>query len=447
MTEVVYRAARACVDGVLRAADVHVAEGRVAAVDLTPGGAPPAGAEVRVVPDGAILLPGMVDTHVHVNEPGRTAWEGFATATRAAVRGGVTTIVDMPLNSVPATTRPSALASKREVAEGQVHTDTAFWGGAVPENLGTLGHLWERGVLGFKCFLVDSGVPEFPALDTVSFDSAMAEVAGLGGLMLVHAEDPDVLAGHPAWSSARYLDFVASRPHDAEVLAVRRVIEQVRRHGTRTHLLHLSSARALDSIAAARHERLPLTVETCPHYLVFDAAEIPDGAPEFKCCPPIRDAGNREALWQALAEGLVDAVVSDHSPSTVEEKRRGGGDLSRAWGGISGLEVGFTVVADEARTRGIGLERVVAWMATNPACIAGLRTKGAIAEGRDADLVVYDPTGSRVIDPARLAHRNPISAYAGRPVEGRVRQTVLRGRPAFDGRDATAPAGELLTRP
>lgn len=441
----VLRAATACVDGALGPADVHVADGRILRVERGTGPVP-AGAEVHELAPGTVLLPGVVDTHVHVNEPGRTAWEGFATATEAAVRGGVTTIVDMPLNSVPATTDPAALALKRSVAAGKVRTDTAFWAGAVPTSLGRLDRLWADGVLGFKCFLVDSGVPEFEALTHDELGRAMAEVAGLDALMLVHAEDADVIARHDGWSSSRYLDFLASRPDDAEVLAVTRLIEQVRRHGTRTHLLHLSSARALDVIAAARAEGLPLTVETCPHYLVFEAGSIPDGTGDFKCCPPIRDAGNREALWQALDEGIIDAVVSDHSPSTAAEKRRGDGDLSQAWGGIAGLEVSFPVVADAAADRGLGLDRVSAWMATAPARIAGLGAKGAIAPGLDADLVVYDPSGSRVIDPAGLAHRNPISAYAGRAVRGRVLRTLLRGREVYDGTAAGPPSGRLLTR-
>jgi allantoinase len=443
-SDVVYRAERAYVDGGIRSADVCVVDGRIAAI--APSGTI-ASDRIRHVPPGCTLLPGVVDAHVHVNEPGRTEWEGFATATEAAIRGGVTTIVDMPLNSIPPTTDPDALGVKRASATGRVHTDTAFWGGAVPANRGRLHALRDAGVLGFKCFLVDSGVPEFPALDAAMFGAAMAEVASLGALMLVHAEDPAVIEAHGSWSSARYTDFVASRPELAEVVAIQRVIEAVRHHGTRTHVLHLSSARALDAIAAARAEGLPLTVETCPHYLVFDADSIPDGAAEFKCCPPIRDAGNREALWDALAEGIIDAVVSDHSPSTIAEKRRGGGDLRQAWGGISGIEVGFRVVADDAQRRGHDLGRVSSWMSTAPASIAGLTSKGAIAVGLDADLIVYEPSGDHVIDPVALAHRNPISAYAGRPVRGRVLSTMLRGHEVYDGVTVAPPRGTLLTPP
>lgn len=418
------RAQQVLVDGSFRPATLTIADGRIAAIG--PYGEVPAG-RVLDVPDTAQVLPGVVDTHVHVNEPGRTAWEGFATATAAAARGGVTTLVDMPLNSIPPTTTVEHLALKRRAARGQLAVDVGFWGGAVPGNVADLEPLWDAGVFGFKCFLSPSGVDEFPPLDPAGFTAALREVARFDGLMIVHAEDAEILAQTPAPGTRSYPEFVASRPDASEVAAITRVVEGARESGARVHVLHLSSARALDVIADARAEGLRLTVETCPHYLCFTAEDIPDAAPEFVCCPPIRDAGNREALWQALEEGLIDCVVSDHSPSTATEKRRGGGDLQQAWGGVSGLQVGFAAVAHEARRRGIGAERVSAWMSRHTADLVGLARKGRIAVGADADLAILDPTAELVVEASRLAHRNAISAYEGRRLDGHVTTTVLRG--------------------
>ena len=459
----IYRAKQALIDGRLVPAGVEVDTGtglivavrtgaeyeaalaRDAAAHMDPGHAA-TGALVINVPDESILLPANVDCHVHVNEPGRTAWEGFATATESAAYGGIATIVDMPLNSIPSTVDTDALAVKRAVAQGQIFVDVGLWGGAVPHNLGRLEELWAAGVCGFKCFLVDSGVPEFPPLLGEDFGTAMAEVGGFGGLMIVHAEDPDVLGSIPAWSSRRYADFVDSRPPEAEVRAVETVIEQVRRHGTRAHILHVSSARALAPIAAAKAAGLPLTAETCPHYLIFDSDNVPDGAAEFKCCPPIRDPGNQNELWQGLSDGVIDCVVSDHSPSTVEEKTKGDGDLAQAWGGVSSLQVTFPSMVDAAAARGFGLERVSAWMSAGPARVAGLPGKGAIRAGAAADLIWYEPGRAIAIDGSRLAHRNKLTAYTGRVLSGSVRRTVIAGHTVFDGFDLAEPAGRLLRR-
>ncbi len=404
------------------------------------------GALVINVPDESILLPANVDCHVHVNEPGRTAWEGFASATESAAYGGIGTIVDMPLNSIPSTTDIDALTVKRAVALGQIFVDVGLWGGAVPDNRGRLEELWDAGVCGFKCFLVDSGVPEFPPLLGDDFGAAMAEVASFGGLMIVHAEDPDVLGSIPAWSSHRYADFVDSRPPEAEVRAVQTVIEQVRRHGTRAHILHVSSALALEPIAAAKAEGLPLTAETCPHYLIFDSENVPDGAAEFKCCPPIRDPGNQRELWQGLTDGIIDCVVSDHSPSTVEEKTKGGGDLAQAWGGVSSLQVTFPSMVDAAAAHGVGLAQVSEWMSAGPARVAGLAGKGRIGVGAAADLIWYEPGREIDIEGSRLAHRNKLTAYTGRVLSGSVRRTVIAGQTTFDGFDLAEPNGRLLRR-
>ncbi|WP_171896220.1 allantoinase AllB [Nocardioides marmotae] len=423
------RGRQVLVDGALRPATVTIAEGRVSGVEAVDH---PVAGPVLDVPDAAYVLPGVVDTHVHVNEPGRTHWEGFATATRAAHAGGVTTLVDMPLNSVPPTTTVAGLRAKQEAAAGRLAVDVAFWGGAVPGNLADLEPLHEAGVLGFKCFLSPSGVEEFPPLDPAGFEEALAEVARLDALMVVHAEDPAVLDAAPHPPSRAYADFLLSRPDEAETTAVRRVLDGARATGARVHVLHLSSARAVDLLADARAEGLPVTVETCPHYLCLEADAIPDAAPEFKCCPPIRDRANRERLWEALLAGVVDVVVSDHSPTTAEEKARGGGDLQQAWGGVAGLQVGFTAVAAEAAARGIGVERVAQWMATGTADLVGLPDKGRIAPGADADLVVHDPTATTEVRAADLAHRNPVSAYDGLTLAGRVTHTLVRGSSVVD---------------
>jgi allantoinase len=417
-------------------AEVAVLDGRIAGV--APPGAHLTATHRLVLATDEVLIPGLVDTHVHVNEPGRTEWEGFASATRAAAAGGVTTIIDMPLNSIPPTTTPENLALKQAAARGQVAVDTGFWGGAVPENLGSLRALHDAGVFGFKAFLAPSGVDEFGHLDAAQLDAALHELAGFGGLLLVHAEDPGVLHDHENDGGRGYGTYVESRPDEAEVVAISRVIEGVRRTGTRAHILHLSSAAALPELRAARAEGLPITVETCPHYLALVSETIPDGATQFKCAPPIRGEANRDALWQALADGDIDLVVSDHSPSTAELKFAGDGDFARAWGGIAGVQLGLAAVWTEAAARGVPLEDVVRWMSSAPAAFAGLSRKGALEVGRDADLVIFAPDERFTVNAADLLHKNPVSAYDGAELRGVVRRTLLRG--------SDSGSGELLTR-
>jgi allantoinase len=424
------------------AATLVLRDGVVAAVEAIDH---PCDGLVLDVPDTAYVVPGVVDTHVHVNEPGRTEWEGFLTATRAAALGGVTTLLDMPLNSVPPTTTVAGLRAKQQAAAGRLAVDVGFWGGAVPGNRPDLRPLWEAGVFGFKCFLAPSGVEEFPPLDADGFRAALADVAGFDGLMIVHAEDARVLDAAPAPPSRAYADFVLSRPDEAETAAIRQVLDGARDTGARVHVLHLSSARALDLLADARAEGLRVTVETCPHYLCFAAETIPDAAPQFKCCPPIRDAGNREELWQALCAGVIDMVVSDHSPASPAEKQRGDGDLQQAWGGVSGLQVGFTAVAAEARLRGVGLEQVSRWMSRATADLVGLTGKGRIEAGADADLAIYDPAVELRVDAARLAHRHPVSAYDGLRYAGHVTQTIVRGE-AVDAAHPDHGRGRQLRR-
>ena len=433
------RAGRAVVDGRETAVAVRIREGVITALEAYD--APADGATVVELADDEVLLPGLVDTHVHVNEPGRTEWEGFASATRAAAAGGVTTIVDMPLNSIPPTTTLTALEQKQDAARDQVWVDTGFWGGAVPDNLDDLAPLHEAGVFGFKCFLLDSGVEEFPELDAAGFQAAMTETARLGALMIVHAEDADEI--EPCAHGSSYAAFLESRPDAAEERAIGLVVGTAASTGGRAHVVHLSASGAVPVLRNARAAGIDVTVETCPHYLHFDAETIPDGATELKCCPPIRGAVNRDALWAALVNGDIDFVVSDHSPCTAELKRRESGDFADAWGGIASLQLGLSVVWTTARDRGLALTDVARWMATAPARRVGLHGKGEIAVGADADLCVFAPEESFVVDVARMHHKNPISAYAGRTLTGTVRQTWLRGGPI--DLDA-APRGRLLRR-
>ncbi len=384
------------------------------------------------------LLPGLVDTHVHVNEPGRTDWEGFATATRAALAGGVTTICDMPLNSLPPTTSVAALREKQAAAEGQCWVDVAFWGGAVPGNSGEFAGLHAAGVAGFKCFLLDSGVPEFPPLDQAGLRDAMAALAGLDATLIVHAEDGAEIS---TASGPDFGAFVASRPPKSERRAIEKVVSAAAATGARAHIVHLSAAECVALIAGAKAAGIRLTAETCPHYLYFSSDQVPEGATEFKSCPPIRDTHNREALWRGLEAGVLDCVVSDHSPCPPELKEPG--DFGAAWGGIASLQLGLPAMWTMARARGRSLGDVVRWMAAGPAALAGLSSKGRLAPGYDADLVAFDPDETYIVDAANLRHRHPVTPYNGRKLTGQVRRVWLRGTEvSADG----PPGGRLLTR-
>jgi allantoinase len=433
--DLVVRAPRAIVDGAERAACVGVVDGRIAT--LAAYDDPPVAARTVTLADDEVLLPGLVDTHVHVNEPGRTDWEGFDSATRAAAAGGVTTIVDMPLNSIPPTVTVDALRAKQDAARGRVHVDVGFWGGAVPDHLADLPALHEAGVFGFKCFLLDSGVAEFPHVSADELRTAMTATADLGTLLLVHAEDGRLIDDGPA-GGPTYDGFLASRPPASEDSAIRLVIDTARRTRGRAHIVHLSSAGALPDLHAARSDGVDVSVETCPHYLTLAAEDVPDEATEFKCCPPIRDLSNQDLLWAGLAAGDIDFVVTDHSPSTAELKVP---DFGRAWGGIASLQLGLAAVWTAARTRGVALADVVGWMSTGPADRVGLPSKGRIAVGADADLAVLAPEESFVVDVGRLHHKNQVSAYAGRTLHGVVRRTFLAGREVDD-----EPRGRLLVR-
>jgi allantoinase len=430
--------ATALIDGAFVRTEIGITDGVIAGIGTGLDG------PLVELADDEVLIPGIVDTHVHVNEPGRTEWEGFASATRAAAAGGVTTIIDMPLNSIPTTISVEALALKKAVASDKVSVDTGFWGGAVPENLGSLRGMHEAGVFGFKAFLAPSGIDEFGHLDAAQLDAALEEIASLGSMLIVHAEDPGVLDAHANHGGTSYDAFVESRPDEAETTAIDRVIAGVRRTGARAHILHLSSAAALPGLKKARAEGLPITVETCPHYLTIDSEHIADGATQFKCCPPIRSAANQDALWQALIDGDIDIVVTDHSPATADLKFAGNGDFAVAWGGIAGLQTGFSAVWTQARRRNVPLETVVGWMSGATAALVGLTNKGRIAVGADADLVAFAPQERFTVHANELQHKNPVSAFEGRDLFGRARRTWLRGHPIdFD----SAPGGTLLRRP
>jgi allantoinase len=427
---------------------VVVTRGRITAV-VPPGEAPSATTTLDV--GAAALLPGGVDTHVHVNEPGRTEWEGFATATRAAAAGGVTTIVDMPLNSVPPTTTLAALEAKSRAAAGQALVDYAFWGGAVPENLEDLQPLSQAGVPGFKCFLVPSGVDEFSCVSESALVATMHRLAELDQVLLAHAELPGPIAGAEAGLTGadrrRYATWLAVRPRAAELEAIDLLLLLSLETGCRVHIVHLSCAAALDRIEYARRAGARVTVETCPHYLTFAAEDIPDGQTAFKCAPPVRERENRERLWQGLARGGIDLVASDHSPAPPDMKHLDTGDFLAAWGGIASLELSLSATWTGARARGHGLALLARWLAQGPAHLAGLHHKGRIAPGYDADLVVFDPAAEWTVDPGRLHQRHPVTPYAGLALRGKVLRTFLRGTCVYEeGGFPAAPGGRWLRR-
>jgi allantoinase len=393
-----------------------------------------------------VVLPGLVDAHVHINEPGRTEWEGFLSATEAAAAGGTTTLVDMPLNSIPATTSVAALDAKRAAARDRLHVDCAFWGGVVPGNAAELGPLLDAGVPGFKCFLVPSGVDEFAHVSEADLREAMPILARRGAPLLVHAElaSPVEDGGNPH----AYATYLASRPASWENDAIRLMVRLARETGCAVHIVHLSSAEALPVLAEARAHGLSFTVETCPHYLHFAAEDVPEGRTDFKCSPPIRERANRESLWAGLAAGSIDMVVSDHSPCTPHLKRLESGDFLQAWGGIASLQLRLPVAWTEARRRGHGLSDLARWLCEKPAELAGLSSrKGRIAPGQDADLVIFDPDAEFLVEAGGVRHRHKLTPYAGRRLQGVVRTTILRGAVIYEAAKVTAERrGRMLKR-
>jgi allantoinase len=427
-------------------ASIVVSDGRIVAVSGFDE--PPAGVPLRELGD-LVLLPGLVDTHVHLNEPGRTEWEGFESGTRAAAAGGVTTLIDMPLNSVPATTTAGGLAAKREAAAERCAVDVGFWGGVVPGNAAELEPLADLGVLGFKCFMSPSGVDEFEHVAEADLREALPILARLQLPLLVHAEWPPLLRETEADGDPRdHSTWLASRPADSEHHAIDLLIALAREYQVHVHVVHLAAATALGRLRAARAEGVPITVETCPHYLTFAAEEIGRGATAFKCAPPIRGREHREALWGGLERGDIDLVATDHSPAPPALKGIDDGNFLSAWGGIASIQLGVAAVWTGALARGITLDAVARWLSAAPAALAGLhRSKGAIAPGRDADFAIFDADATFVVDPAALHHRHALTPYAGMRLTGVVVETLLRGDTIFREGTFAVPGGRLIMRP
>jgi allantoinase len=433
---VLVRSRRVVFPGRIDAASLEIRDGKIVAIG--PFDRATEGAQVVDVGD-KYILPGLVDTHVHINEPGRTEWEGFRTATRAAAAGGYTTLIDMPLNNLPETTTVPNLHLKQAAACRQCTVDYGFWGGVVADNQEHVGALASAGVLGYKCFLVHPGIDGFTMVTRAQLEAAMPKVAASGLPLLVHAELPEPIDQATARLNAagcdwkRYSTYLASRPDAAEVEAIRVMINLSRKYRCRVHIVHLSSIEALPELQAARAEGLPITVETCPHYLHFAAEDIADAATLYKCAPPIRTRANRERLWQALGNGDIDLIATDHSPCLPEMKTRGDGSFLEAWGGIASLQLALPLIWTEARRRGFSINQVARWMGEQPAKFASLgHKKGAIRAGHDADLVVFDPDATFSVDAARLEHCHPITPYAGEMLTGAVEMTFLRGEKVFD---------------
>lgn len=424
----------------LKPASLHIHDGRLTQVsgadDL------PRGADVLDAGDD-LVTPGIVDSHVHINEPGRTEWEGFRTATEAAAAGGITTVVDMPLNCIPATVSRAAAEEKLAALGSQLQVDVAFWGGVIPGNERELAGLAQFGVPGAKCFLCPSGVDEFPHVSREDLEVALPILRDLNRTLLVHAEAPGPLAKAEAAQAGRdpnaYSTYLHSRPNEAEDEAIAMIIELCKKHRARAHIVHLSSASAIPLLAKAQAEGVRISAETCLHYLAFTAEEIAAGATHFKCSPPIREASNRERLWQGLEAGTLSMVVSDHSPCNPALKA---GDFMHAWGGISSLQLGLSVLYTLATERGIPLEQIWKWNSQNTAELAGLgQRKGRLAKGYDADFVIWSDTETVTVQAEHLRHRHKVSPYLGRTFNGRVKQTYVRGDLAYP---STKPVGSFL---
>jgi allantoinase len=446
-SDLIIRSQRVVTPETIRPASVHIRDGVIIAV----GEWDKVSAQSDLIDAGdSVVMAGLVDAHVHVNEPGRTDWEGFATATRAAAAGGVTTLVDMPLNSIPPTTTFDGFKEKLAAADGQCWIDVAFWGGVVPGNTHELKPLLRAGVRGFKCFLVHSGVDEFPHVTEKNLLEAMPELAKLNSVLLVHAElaEPiDAAAENLKDKNPHdYQTFLESRPREAENKAIEMMIRLCRQTGARVHIVHHSSSDVLPLLKSARAEGLPLTVETCPHYLTFAAEEIPAGATHFKCCPPVRERENREKLWEALADGTIDMIVSDHSPCTANLKLLETGDFLEAWGGIAALQFSLPVIWTQLQKRGFGLRELTRWMSAAPARLAGLdNRKGKLEIGYDADIVVWNPEKEFKIVPELIHFKNKITPYSGMNLRGVVESTYLSGKKVYEnGQFAEKASGIFL---
>lgn len=446
MADLLVRGERVLLPDGIRAATISITGGRITGI-LPLAHAEP---DVFTVDAGQlVVMPGLVDTHVHINEPGRTEWEGFATATRAAAAGGLTTLVDMPLNSIPATTTVAALERKRQAAAGQCHVDIGFWGGVVPGNAPEIEALADAGVLGFKCFLSPSGVDEFDHVTEADLRRAMPALARTGLPLLVHAELPQqLLAADPAADPRRHATWLATRPPEAEAAAVALMVSLAREFGVHVHIVHVAAGVVLAQLAEARAAGLRVTAETCPHYLTFCDEEIPDGGVEFKCAPPIRGRPHRDALWQGLRARQLELVATDHSPAPPQVKRLDDGDFLAAWGGIASLQLALPAVWTEARARGFRIQDLSRWMSAAPARLAGLEAwKGRITSGYAADLVIWDPDAEFPVRADALYHRHRVSPYVGKTLMGAVHCTILRGAVVYEiGQFPGSPSGRLLVR-
>ena len=444
----IIRSSRVVLPDAVGPASIEIDNGQIVDVERGSGVGLVEGRDDVVDCGDLIVSPGIVDTHVHVNEPGRADWEGFDTATRAAAAGGVTTIVDMPLNCIPATTTVAALEAKRAAARGACHVDVAFWGGIVPGNAPELHALADGGVRGFKCFLVPSGVEEFQHVDEADLREALPILAHRRLPLLVHAESPNALKPFAGSQPGEYAAYVATRPPAAEVAAIEMMVRLAREFDVHVHIVHAASAEAVDVIAQAKAAGVSMTAETCPHYLTFAAEDVPAGATAFKCAPPIRETRHREALWNGLSEGTLDLVATDHSPAPASLKCPG--DFVRAWGGIASLEMALAAVWTRLRASRSGGQagsamNVASWMSERPAALARLDRKGQIAPGFDADLAVWDPDDEWVVEPDTLQQRHKLTPYAGCTLRGRVKTTFVRGVRVWDGgRIVSPPTGRLL---
>lgn len=454
MSHLVIRGQRVVTPEGVAQASIHIEGGKIERVSSL-SDVPP-GRTVIEVGEESVVMPGLVDTHVHVNEPGRTDWEGFRTATLAAAAGGVTTIVDMPLNSIPPTTTLEGFERKLEAARGQIEIDVGFWGGVVPDNLAELPRLHEAGVVGFKCFLVPSGVDEFPHVTERELRPAMQRLAEMDSLLIVHAELPgpideatESVALEGDGDPREFRTFLRTRPREAEDDAVALVIRLCRETGARAHIVHHSSSGSLGMLREARSAGVRITAETCPHYLFFAAEDVPRGATAFKCCPPIRERENAEKLWVALTEGTLGMIVSDHSPAPPEMKCPETGDFLKAWGGISSLQLRLPIVWTLLKERGLSIDRLAEWTAHAPARLVGLeKRKGAIEAGSDADFVIWNPDDAFTVEPSMLHHRHRLTPYMGRTLYGAVEATYLRGRKIYERGEFTneATGGLLIMR-
>jgi len=433
----------------IKAAAVLIQDGRILDV-VSPDQLP---TQICTVDFGeAAILPGLVDPHVHINEPGRTEWEGFRTATRAAAAGGCTLLVDMPLNCLPATTTVAALEAKRKAADDQCQVDWMAWGGVVSDNQEHIEDLATAGVPGFKCFLIDPGIDGFTMVSERQLRAALPHLARTGLPLLVHAELPGPVdaatqrLAHADWS--KYETYLQSRPDEAELSAIQLMISLCREYYFRLHIVHLATSRALDMLRSAKSEGLPVSVETCPHYLHLASEKIPDGQTLFKCAPPIRSRENCEKLWQGLREGVVDLVTTDHSPCPPEMKRLDEGNFRTAWGGISSLSLALPVMWTEANGRGFTLIDIARWMAEGPARLAGCEShKGRLAKDFDADFVVFEPEAEFIAREEHLAYHHRVSPYLGERLRGVVKATYLRGKCVFaDGQFPGEPGGREVRR-